>query len=474
MEGRILIADDQAGSRILLRAWLGAARYDVQVAPSRADATQAAVETRPDLILVDGSAPAEAALALVAGLRDTPACAGAAIFVLLARPDPALGRAALAAGADDALPRGNDPGPLLARVRRVMRLRNGEAEFRLREETRAALGFAEGPATFETPATVALVAADPATAERWRAAIAPRLRDRVVTLLPRQILDERPGGSAAPDAYVIATSLGTGLGTRLGTGQDGLQLLAELRSRAHGRAAAVLAVTAAGDAAAQISALDLGADDVIDGPPDTGELALRLRAQLRRKARADRLRRQVSDGLRLAVTDPLTGLSNRRSALARLARLAKGGGSPLAIMVLDLDHFKQVNDSWGHGAGDAVLIEAARRLSAVLRAEDLVARLGGEEFLVAMPGTDGAAAGRAAERLRRTVEAQPFSLPGRDMSLAVTVSIGVSISGAEDETGTDMNGGPNRAETLLGMADRALYAAKAAGRNRVSFAAALS
>lgn len=451
MEGRILIADDLVSNRILLRSRLAAAHYDVLLTPSRAEAAALAAAARPDLVIVDGGAPASGALALVRALKADPATAEIGVFVLLPRADAARCRAALEAGADDALARRPHAGPLLARIRRLMRARNGEAELGLRGETAAALGFAETAPAFEAPerpATVALVAARPETAEDWRAAIAPQLRDRIVVLGPGQLHDD----GAAPDVFVIATDLGRR--------HEGLRLITELRSRARGRTAGLLAVTAAEDREAEIAALDLGADDVLSEPLDPAELVLRLRAQLRRKARADRLRRQVSDGLRLAVTDPLTGLSNRRSALSRLGRIAEraaGYGRPFAVMLLDLDRFKRVNDGWGHGAGDAVLVEAARRLAGALRAEDLVARFGGEEFLVAMPDTGPAEAAGAAERLRRAIEAAPFALPRTDRRLALTVSIGVAVS----------EGGCEAAALITG-ADRALYAAKAEGRNRIA------
>lgn len=455
MEGRILIVDDLASNRILLKARLAAAHYEVLPAPSRAGAAAAAAALQPDLAIVDLGAPEEVALELLRVLKAQPATAGIALVALIPRPDVALRRAALEAGADDVLARPADPAPLLARIRRLMRARHREAELGLREDTCASLGFAEAAPAFDGPGAIALVAARPEASVALRTAIAPYLRGQVEVVRPGQLLDDPRPGAATPDVYVIAADLGGH--------HEGLRLIAELRSRARGRSAGVVAVTAKGDGEAEVAALDLGADDVIEEPVDALELVLRLRAQLRRKARADRLRRQLSDGLRLAVTDPLTGLPNRRSAQVRLAQIAERAawsGRPFAVMVLDLDRFKQVNDGWGHGAGDAVLVEVARRLAATLRAEDLVARLGGEEFLVVMPDTTEADAGRAAERLRRAIEAEPFPLPGGDGALRLTVSIGVALATTPAEASV---------EALVGIADRALYSAKADGRNQVTF-----
>jgi two-component system cell cycle response regulator len=455
LEGRILIVDDLASNRILLKARLAAAHYEVLPAPSRAAAAAAAAALRPDLVIVDLGAPEEVALELLRTLKAQPATAEIALVALTPRPDAALRRAALEAGADDVLARPADPASLLARIRRLMRARHREAELGLREDTCAVLGFAEAAPAFDGPGAIALVAARPETAVALRTAIAPHLRDHVEVIRAGQLLEDPRPGATTPDVYVIASDLGSR--------HDGLRLIAELRSRTRGRSAGVVAVTAPGDGAGEVAALDLGADDVIEEPVDALELVLRLRAQLRRKARADRLRRQLSDGLRLAVTDPLTGLPNRRSALARLAQIAERAaqsGRPFAVMVLDLDRFKLVNDGWGHGAGDAVLVEAARRLATTLRAEDLVARLGGEEFLVVMPDTTEADAGRAAERLRRAIAAEPFPLPGGDGALGLTVSVGVALAATPADASV---------EALVGIADRALYCAKADGRNQVTF-----
>jgi two-component system cell cycle response regulator len=175
------------------------------------------------------------------------------------------------------------------------------------------------------------------------------------------------------------------------------------------------------------------------------------------------MRRQLSDGILQAMTDPLTGLYNRRYALNRLSAIAEAsvaGGKPFAVMVLDLDHFKRVNDAFGHAAGDAVLVEVAKRVAAGMRARDFVARLGGEEFIVVLPETSVEAARSTAERLRRVVEATEFVLPGADAPLSLTVSIGVALGGGSGRTSAD---------ALVGLADTALYSAKAEGRNKVTF-----
>ena len=162
---------------------------------------------------------------------------------------------------------------------------------------------------------------------------------------------------------------------------------------------------------------------------------------------------------RLALCDPLTGLANRRAfddALAQEVARAAAAGAPLAVVALDVDHFKRVNDAHGHAAGDAVLAEVAARAHAALRGGDLLARVGGEEFAAILPGASLAQAREAAERIRARIAAAPILAAGA--SLAVTASLGCASLSPDDRGG----------DSLLARADARLYEAKAAGRDRVS------
>jgi len=255
------------------------------------------------------------------------------------------------------------------------------------------------------------------------------------------------------------------LPARLSSGTDGLFLLAELRSRPETRHAAIIVVDEADGDNAAITALDMGANEVMDAATPPAEFAYRLGRQLRRKYKADRLRDSQSDGMRLAVTDPLTGLFNRRYAFPHMSRIAKksnAAGSPFAVMVLDLDRFKRINDTYGHTTGDLVLKEVANRLRANVRSVDLIARIGGEEFLVVMPDTGLEAARIAAERLRRVTGATPVNMPGGGGSVGVTTSIGVSIGGTQGQVEVTV-------EAMVDRADQALLGAKSTGRNQVTF-----
>ena len=169
--------------------------------------------------------------------------------------------------------------------------------------------------------------------------------------------------------------------------------------------------------------------------------------------------------LRSGFTDVLTGWHNRRYLQVRLKEeLARAcrDSSNLVCLMLDIDHFKQVNDTWGHAAGDAVLQELAQRVEAQVRASDVAARYGGEEFVVLLPNTDDEAGARLAERIRAAVSATLIELPGGE-SVRITASIGIAgIAPDKDETDLKTIG-----DSLIARADVALYSAKTAGRNKV-------
>jgi len=207
--------------------------------------------------------------------------------------------------------------------------------------------------------------------------------------------------------------------------------------------------------------VDLGANDYLIRPVDRNELLARTATQVRRKRLQDRLQQNYQRGLSLALTDPLTNLYVRRYGEAHLDELmgrVNQDVASAAVLLFDVDHFKQVNDTHGHDAGDDVLRELAARTIKSVRSVDLAVRWGGEEFLVVMPETDLANAAAVAERLRATVAKNSFAIGSDGEKLAVTISVGVAAAIA---------GGDNR-DRLLKRADDALYSAKSAGRNRVA------
>jgi diguanylate cyclase (GGDEF)-like protein len=205
-----------------------------------------------------------------------------------------------------------------------------------------------------------------------------------------------------------------------------------------------------------------GADDFLTKPFDDQELEMRLRAGRRIIELQEQLIATREALRRQATRDPLTEVYNRRAILERLGGFldrARREGHSVGALLVDLDHFKRVNDTYGHLAGDAVLREAARRMGAMLRAYDVVGRYGGEEFLVVVPGVDAATSLIVADRLRDAISRTPID--SGEGKLTITCSVGVAISSP---------GGPLEPEALIQAADRALYRAKADGRDRVRLA----
>lgn len=452
MSARILIVDDVAANRIVQQARLTAAFYDPILAADGATCLAVAREERPDLVLLDIGLPDISGLEVMQRLRRDPASRDIPVIALTASGTAEERLAAFASGADDVMDRPANERVLLSRLRNLLRLK-AESEFPSTEGL-AIAGLAEAPLAFEPQGTIAVVGSDPGN-PLW-AQLAGKMRDRLVMVSRREALAEISTGHALPEVYILHDDGRNPSGT--------LRLLSELKSHQATRHAAVCVVGPAGEGDEAAMAFDLGADDAV-GPDITAEeLALRTRGLLRRKRQSDRRRARMQDGLRLAMRDPLTGLYNRRCAapqLAAIAARARDEGSQFAVMVMDLDRFKQVNDAYGHAAGDQVLVEVARRLTANLRDTDILARIGGEEFLAILPQSCMAVARRVAERLCQAMDDQPIRLHSGE-ELRVTVSIGVAVAGAGGEDSYAIEG-------LVEQADLALLESKGAGRNQVTY-----
>jgi two-component system cell cycle response regulator len=462
MGGRVLIIGGSAAVRIVLTARLRASGHSVTGVAEGRRGLACAAAGECDAVLIHPDlpdlAPDLGAADLVRRLRAAPAARNLPVLVVDAPGPERLRQAVLAAGADDVFGP-PDETVLAARLRNLLRQSAVLAELGASAAPVEAFGFAEAAAEPAARADIVLVADRGEAAHRLLRDLSPRLHPPPRLQTRSEVLGEAPGGPMrSPDLYLIPTAPGD---------LDGaLRLMAELRSRTHGRQAACCLLREADSVSGDAMAFDLGAADVIDPRADLQEMVLRLQRALARKQAADRLRASVRDGLRMAVRDPLTGLHNRRFAVGRLAALsqpAPDAATSLAVLIVDLDRFKRVNDEFGHAAGDAVLVEVARRLAAAVRPADLVARLGGEEFLVALPDTGLAQACAIAERLCEVVQAEPVALPAGG-ALRITASIGVAVAEIAP------SGPAVPFQLLLDRADRALLAAKSSGRNQVTVA----
>lgn len=454
MAGRILIADNVPTNRIILKVKLASAFYNVSQATSGACAITQAHAERPNLILLNSDLGDMSGFEACARLKADSTTAHIPVAILTPPKDSGAKIAALKAGADEVLSKPLDELTLTARIRSLMRASATSQELRRRNETAGAFEFSEAQHRYDTPGRIVLTGSTTEEALRWRTGLRGLIHDEITLERADHLLESIYRGEAA-DLYVISIRAGGG---------DGLRLVSDLRARMSTRGAGIIVAHDPQDRREALMALDLGANDLITRGAELEELALRLRSQMRRKKEAELLNLALDEGLHLATHDKLTGLYNRHYALPHLEKIAKDAqqnGHHFALMLLDIDRFKSVNDTWGHAVGDTVLTEVARRLSDNLRGMDLVSRYGGEEFLVCMPMTDLVQAHCVAERLRSKICALPAAYAPDGTPVTVSVSIGLAMGGAMDESVPDI-------DALLTIADRALYASKAEGRNQVT------
>ena len=461
MQGTILIIDGVATNRIMLKVQLSAAYYRVVQTDSVQNALQVAQRCRPDLVLTSMSLPDGDAIDVQRALASDESLANVPIIAISAQNDNASRIAALSAGLDDVLVQPVEDVILQARIRSLVRNRSNSED--LQNVAAQSLDFPLTSRDLMTEirgAKVALVAHDLHTANQWTA----RLQSIVpYHLHPHQIGDIKLlMTEPVPDVIVVELNEAEA--------GPGLRLIADLRARAATRNSVVVAIPSPANTHFAAEALDRGAHDVLQSGFNVQELAIRLSTQLFDKVRSDQLRATVRSEMRAANEDPMTGLHNRRYAqpfLDRVARNAANCGENFALMILDLDHFKQINDRYGHPAGDAVLIEASKRMLKQVRPVDLLARVGGEEFMIVMPGIGEATACEVADQLRQKIKATPFTAPGIDEPIHLTTSIGVIIGGGKPNGSSPLDDQTNVPKLIAG-ADRALYDAKNAGRNQVT------
>jgi len=450
MSARVLVVDDVEANVKLLEAKLSSEYFDVLSAYNGRTALQIADSELPDVILLDVMMPRMDGFEVCRRLKANPRTADVPVVMVTALSDVANRLRGLEVGADDFLTKPVNDIALFARVRSLARLKRMMEEWRLREELCGR--FAGGdiaPTGDAGPAMILIVEED-----RFAAAqMAETLRSvgHSVTCA---------AGSAEAqtlldgDTELIILSLSI-------PSCDPLRLVSQCRANEASRQLPILLIAEDIDLIRVAKGLvDLGANDYLIRPVDRNELLARTATQVRRKRLQDRLQRNYHRGLSLALTDPLTNLYVRRYGEAHLDELMERVNQDVtsaAVLLFDVDHFKRVNDTHGHDAGDDVLRELAARTIKSVRSVDLAVRWGGEEFLVVMPETDLANAAAVAERLRAAVAKDSFTVRSSGEKLAVTISVGVA---AVIAVGDDRH-------RLLKRADDALYNAKSAGRNRV-------
>lgn len=452
MTARVLVVDDILPNVKLLEAKLTSEYFDVLTATSGPEALEMLQREHPDIVLLDVMMPGMNGFEVCKRIKESAATTHIPVVMVTALDQPSDRVAGLEAGADDFLTKPVKDVALFARVRSLVRLKVMMDEFRNREETEMSLGT--------SGADTVSIELDPENTSILIVDDLERSAERMVDHLSDlgQITHVTGGEDVAErareknyDLVIVSLSMHE---------TDGLRICSKLRSFDETRHVPILVLVDQDDTRVLVKALEMGVNDYLGTPPDKLEMVARVKTQLKRKQFADRLRENMHLSMRLATTDAVTGLYNRHYMASHLDTLVtnlKEGGKKLSLAMLDIDHFKKVNDTHGHKAGDEVLHEFGNRLARNVRGVDLAARYGGEEFVVIMPETGCDDALHICERLRTVVADEAFNVSGLDEGLVVTVSIGLTCVDNTIGTSTD----------ILEQADEALYKAKEAGRNRV-------
>ena len=453
MSARVLVVDDIAANVRLLEAKLAAEYFEVMTASSGKEALALIEKQTPDIVLLDVMMPELDGFEVCKRIRANARTRFLPVVMVTALSDQADRVRGLEAGADDFLTKPVNDLALFARVRSLVRLKMIMDEWRMREQTSGAfdvLSSAEEPAEEDhTGARVLLVETFAPAAQRITGILTADKDTVDVAASSAEAMQK----SAKGNYDLVITGLQIGQ-------EDGLRLCSNLRSADETRQVPILLIVDEFEMPRLVKGLDIGVSDYLMKPIDANELLARVRIQVRRRRYQDRLRSNYERSLSMALTDVLTGVYNRRYALRHMEGLMKrvaDSGKSLSVLVCDLDRFKSVNDTYGHAAGDEVLKQFAQRATQSMRNIDMVARFGGEEFVILLPDTEGDNALKAAERLCNKIASTPMDVadaPGG--KLTVTVSIGLA------STTMAMPG-----EELIKLADAALYRAKQGGRNQV-------
>ena len=456
MSARVLVVDDILPNIKLLEAKLMGEYFDVITASSGLEALEKIKSENPDIVLLDVMMPGMDGFEVCQRIKADKLTAHIPVVMVTALTDSADRVKGLEAGADDFLCKPVNDIALMARVKSLVRLKMTIDEWRARETTATTLGVMNEDEDEKEQdirgANILYIDDQDLDLNKIKQAL-----DKQNHILHHcsdgQTAIER-ASSLSPELIILSIDMDD---------QDGLRLSSQFRSNERTRHTPILMIANEENNMPRIAkGLEIGANDYIIRPIDVNELTARVNTQIKRKRFQDKLKSNYEESLSMALTDTLTGLFNRRYINVHLETLLNQTGDlrkNIAVLIMDIDHFKMVNDTHGHNIGDEVLKIFSERIKSRMRGFDLLARTGGEEFVVALVDVKPEKACFIAERLRRAIEKKPIPVSNAVGKLPITVSIGGAYIGKEVMT----------IEEALERADKQLYEAKENGRNAVHF-----
>jgi two-component system cell cycle response regulator len=457
MSARVLVVDDIPVNVKLLEAKLLVEYYEVVTAKDGPTALDVVKRESPDIVLLDVMMPGMDGYEVCGRIKSDPETAHIPVVMVTALNEVSDRVCGLEAGADDFLTKPVNDIALFARIRSLVRLKRASDEWRARAATAEALGIspsAEDAVDENAPGTVLLIGDGLFDSESVHQMLASQGHDVTVADTDAEALDL----VAARDFDLVLLADGE-------RQSDALRFCSQLRSQPEHRHQPILLAVPDSANERLAKALELGVNDYLVRPIERDELIARSRTQIRRKRYEERLRDNYTYSVNAAVTDSLTGMYNRRYLESHFQRVCERLGDahkPISALMIDIDHFKLINDTHGHDIGDEVLQGMAKRIQGDLRGFDTAVRYGGEEFVILLPDSSLSAAAATAERLCRAISATPLPTSSHVDGIGITVSIGVATAIAGQEGLDD----------LIRRSDQALYEAKNAGRDQVMMATA--
>jgi len=456
MSARVLVVDDILPNVKLLEAKLASEYYDVLTATSGEEALEKVERDGPDIILLDVMMPGMDGFEVCKKIKSNPTYAHIPVVMVTALTDAADRVRGLEAGADDFLSKPLNDTALMARVRSLVRLKMTVDEWRVRENTASQLGVVDeaGTAMNEPVENARILVVEDQEYDSAKFTEALAVDNDIVEIVTTGTEAMERAIAQDYDLMVISLNL---------TSEDGLRLCSHLRSSERTRSVPILMIAGDEDMSRVAHGLEIGAHDYIIRPVDKNELLARVRTQIRRKRFQERLRSTYEISLSMALTDSLTGLYNRRYFEVHLQKLLQANENSrksLGILMIDIDNFKIVNDTHGHAVGDEILKEFSERLQDKLRGFDMVARLGGEEFVALLPDVTEEMTHIVAERLRTAIANTSFACKVPGGCLEITTSVGGTLVPKGTAADPDI---------VMKQADDALYKAKEGGRDQSYF-----